>query len=183
MYSDTAGRIRDLDIYRNMTTMWVSFKGGKDSDYNDFWSHEWGKHGTCYSPSDKKCVGNENGADLQKFFTDTLFLNSKYDIYAALESADIFPSATKSYKSEDIRSALKSAFGELSIGLICKGPYISEIRLGLLGTAAGVAKNGDIYIPSSCPRYGVLYAAGAEDSRGLDLVLQEVESGFVADIQ
>ncbi|KAJ3132066.1 ribonuclease T2-like [Physocladia obscura] len=162
-YHDTAARIAESLIYDNMTANWVSYKGDKESDYNEFWGHEWAKHGTCYSLSDKKCVGNEKAADVEKFFSDALYLSSKYNVYNALENSQIIPSPTAIYKSEDIKNAITAEFGDLSIGLICKGPYLTEIRLGLIGTGGGDAKNGNIYLPSTCPRYGVVYASEHAD--------------------
>ncbi|KAI9353574.1 ribonuclease T2-like protein [Obelidium mucronatum] len=175
VYSDTANRVKNTGIYRNLTTYWVSFKGGKESDFNDFWGHEWSKHGTCYSPADRECVGNSIGADVEKFFRDTLYLQAKYNVFAALKNANIVPSKTAAYKSEDIKNALVASFGALSIGLVCKGPYLGEIRLGLLGTGGDVAKNGDVYLPSTCPRYGVMYAEEHVEHNRASLVLNSDE--------
>ncbi|KAJ3056062.1 ribonuclease T2-like [Rhizoclosmatium hyalinum] len=173
-YRDAAKRIKDSPLYKNMTDLWVSFKGGLDKDFNDFWSHEFAKHGTCYSPADPKCVGSTYGADVERFFHDTLVITDKYNIHAALRDSGIVPSKTAGYKSEDIQKAIVAAFGDLSVGLVCKGPYLAEIRLGLIGVGGGqVAKNGDVYLPSTCPRYGVMYALEHPDHPAVGLVENE----------
>ncbi|RKO86462.1 ribonuclease T2-like protein, partial [Blyttiomyces helicus] len=52
-YTDVAQRVQSFDnnLYQQLLSSWVSFKGSDTDSYNTFWSHEWQRHGTCFSPA------------------------------------------------------------------------------------------------------------------------------------
>ncbi|KAJ3332978.1 ribonuclease T2-like [Blyttiomyces sp. JEL0837] len=117
------------------------------------------------SLSDLVCLKDgKKGDDVVKFFNDTLELHGRFDIFDSLYSKDIIPSNIASYKEADIRAALAETFGpKMPVGLRCQGPYLSEIRIGLRGSAkdlAVVADSESFYLPSNCPRYGIVYVEG-----------------------
>ncbi|KAI9335361.1 ribonuclease T2 [Zopfochytrium polystomum] len=144
-YTDTQSRIQSSSIYSDMLTYWISSSG----DYNTFWNHEWGKHGTCYSPADTSCTGTSKGADLVQFFSDALALRAKFDLYAPLAAAGITPGG--SYSATKIRSAITAAYPGIAVGLQCTSGVLTEARLSLLGVGGGaVAKAASFSESDTC---------------------------------
>ncbi|KAG0216488.1 ribonuclease T2-like [Mortierella sp. GBA30] len=74
-----------------MMLYWSSYNPTpQQPDNNDFWNHEWNKHGTCLTTLGPDC-GFKGDRDLYSYFNTTLALRKKYDIYAALKKAGITP--------------------------------------------------------------------------------------------
>ncbi|KAF9301665.1 ribonuclease T2-like [Mortierella antarctica] len=87
-----------------MYKYWPSYKPNvRDPDFNDFWSQEWGKHGTCVSTLDPKCMGEDMA--VYSYFDTGLRLRKEYDIYAALAAHNIMPGNT--YPVDDMISAIE----------------------------------------------------------------------------
>ncbi|KAJ3417583.1 ribonuclease T2-like [Chytridiales sp. JEL 0842] len=147
---------------------------------------EWTIHGlwpdTCDGYQVSECDRKRLYNDTKKKIADTNIMQNmtRYcsnectdNVYDALKRANIVPSETAMYSSENIKKAIVTAFGPLSIGLRCKGHLLSEIRLALVGSAAGVAVNGNLYLPGNCPRYGITYQPGHQHFK--KLVKQDVD--------
>jgi ribonuclease T2 len=89
--SDVESRLEQTDIYNDMMKYWPSYKPTpQHPNYNDFWSHEWNKHGTCVTTLEPRC-GYKDDKDLYAYFNTTLALRKQYNIYNALRKADITP--------------------------------------------------------------------------------------------
>lgn len=70
----------------------------KSKKNEDFWKHEWSKHGAC------------SGLTQRHYFQASLELYNKYDIAAALRDAGIFPD-DRHYPIANITSALTALLG------------------------------------------------------------------------
>lgn len=75
----------------------------KNARKDDFWRHEWTKHGTCAMQLEP--MNNE-----LKYFSKGLELNNKYDIVGYLSKANIVPG--KGYSGKEIVQKLTSALGK-----------------------------------------------------------------------
>ncbi|KAG0016204.1 ribonuclease T2-like, partial [Podila clonocystis] len=90
-HDDVEDRLEQTDIYGDMKKYWPSYKPTpQHPDYNDFWTHEWNKHGTCVTTLDPRC-GYGGDQDLYAYFNTTLALRKRYNIYDALKKAGITP--------------------------------------------------------------------------------------------
>jgi len=112
------------DFLNEMNQDWPSFK--PDSD--QFWEHEWSKHGTC-------CAHVANLSTQQGYFKTTLDLRRGHAILPGLARAGITPSDIKQYKAADIIEVLKPV-GEghrPTIGCIQKDrvQYLNEVAFCL----------------------------------------------------
>ncbi|KAG0614693.1 hypothetical protein M758_6G196200 [Ceratodon purpureus] len=69
------------DVVDNLNKNWgtLACKRGMSGDNEDFWDHEWAKHGTC------------SGFTQHQYFEASLNLYNDYDITAALAEAGIVP--------------------------------------------------------------------------------------------
>ncbi|KAL6759200.1 ribonuclease T2-like protein [Haematococcus lacustris] len=88
------------DLEPELDDEWPSFM---DSSTNqNFWAHEWNKHGTC---------SLAQLPDEHAFFKTVLKLHWKYDLKAAFASAGIRPSTTKTYPKQALLDAIQDSFG------------------------------------------------------------------------
>jgi ribonuclease T2 len=78
----------------DMQKYWPSLKGAND----EFWAHEWTKHGTCAAFADETA-----------FFKETLALRSKYSFFTALTVAGMSPGNT--YSATQLQTAIKNHNG------------------------------------------------------------------------
>merc|ERR1711916_152375 len=84
-----------------MDVVWKSL--WPDSNGNEqFWSHEWGKHGTC--ASELYSLNSQ-----YKFFAGALGVKYNTPVLDTLTSAGIYPSNDDTYTLDDIKGALTSA--------------------------------------------------------------------------
>lgn len=104
-------------ISSDMNKFWPSFRGSND----DFWSHEWTKHGTCASSS-PYLKGELN------FFSNTLKARASFDIYDALTKGGLQTGTRVSLS--DVHSALRQAFGHDGV-VGCTGGALDSISLCL----------------------------------------------------
>ncbi|KAG0053853.1 ribonuclease T2-like [Gryganskiella cystojenkinii] len=130
IYKDVETRIQKQsggdDLLKEMNTYWSSYRG----DNNQFWSHEWSKHGTCLSTLRPTCPafassGGDGGdnKDVFQYFTKTLELRSKYDLYKALAAKGILPGSTPDVK--DMHAAIYDAF-KFNAEINCRQGVLSE---------------------------------------------------------
>ncbi|KAJ3036501.1 ribonuclease T2-like [Rhizophlyctis rosea] len=153
-WTDVATRVSSTNsaLYSNMNTYWVSYTG----DNNAFWSHEWQKHGTCWSPASASCVSGY-GADVDKYFQDGLNLRSQYDVKAALTAAGMSPG--HAYSLSQYRSAITAKWPNIKANFICSNNSLYEIRLAVWATPTGGVPGPSTYGSDACPSTGVWYEA------------------------
>ncbi|KAG0364073.1 ribonuclease T2-like [Gamsiella multidivaricata] len=139
VYTDVATRLQnypnaDANFENNMNTYWSSYTG----DNNEFWSHEWSKHGTCVSTLNPSCIANYvQDEDVYNYFSKALALRQQYDLYAALANAGIYPGSTPNVA--DMHTAIHNAFG-VDAEINCSSGSLSEIWLYFN------VENGDQYV-------------------------------------
>lgn len=150
------------DLQQSLNLRW----NGLYNDLNSFLTHEWSKHGTCWTPALEKNTmaavptdikplidqglldynsGNMGASDFMKV---GLALANKYNLFNAFTKIGIVPSATAVYDQTKIAEAVKQSFGVENYELICtKSPtsgrsQIAEFRLCLSLS----------YNPIDCPK-------------------------------
>jgi ribonuclease T2 len=154
------------DTLSYMKTYWKDYQGQDEQ----FWEHEWGKHGTCISTIDPSCYTDyQPTEEAVDFFKKTVELFKTLPSYQWLSEAGITPSASATYSSADIQSALKAKHGkEVTIG--CKNGALDEIwyHYNVQGSIIGgnfVAADPD-GTKSTCPDTGVKYLPKSGGSSG-----------------
>ena len=90
------------DLLAEMDKLWPSFNPSSSND--KFWSHEWGKHGTC--AADDPAIGSMYG-----YFYHGLGLRNKFSPASVLANKGIKPDDNYYYYESDVLSALKSGLG------------------------------------------------------------------------
>ncbi|KAG2171926.1 hypothetical protein INT43_001402 [Umbelopsis isabellina] len=125
-------------LHSDMLTYWPS----DAESNNDFWSHEWDKHGTCVSTYAPTCYGSSytKYEDVIDYFTKVLELRAQYDLYSALADANITPGG--SYSVSDMQDAIQSAFG-VTAKIDCSSGTLSDIEINF------VVKGTTTYIPQN----------------------------------
>ncbi|GLC48244.1 hypothetical protein PLESTB_000074700 [Pleodorina starrii] len=101
------------DLMDELESEWPSTM---DSDEN-FWEHEWSKHGTCsvgIFPTE------------HSYFSNVLKLHRRYDLAAALRKADIVPDKHKVYRAKDLADAIHDEYGVRPV-VHCYDKELSEI--------------------------------------------------------
>eukprot|EP00938_MAST-03A_sp_MAST-3A-sp1_P004185 g4185.t1 len=101
------------DLLSRMETNWASYTGQNQQ----FWSHEWSKHGTCSIPF----LGTQHD-----YFSNALDARVQTALLTMLSRSNIVPDSTKTYTSADISNAVGHA-----PALGCKGSKLSEIAVCL----------------------------------------------------
>eukprot|EP01087_Luapelamoeba_hula_P008994 TRINITY_DN228_c0_g1_i1.p1 TRINITY_DN228_c0_g1~~TRINITY_DN228_c0_g1_i1.p1 ORF type:complete len:246 (-),score=28.04 TRINITY_DN228_c0_g1_i1:199-936(-) len=143
-----------------LNSYWTNYLTGDSAD--SFWSHEWSKHGTCAA-----ALLPYMNTEL-KFFSLALQSRAKFDLTGALSNAGITPSNSNTYTADQVKSAIRSAYGITPI-LGCD--YSSRIGSDLL-TEIGFCLNKSTLAPYECS--AAIYSQGLEkrcDSNGF-LILQ-----------
>ena len=142
-------------IMEDMKEYWPSLEG---SGNEGFWSHEWGKHGTCAE------VSSSSGSKQLDYFSLALNWLKKTNVSVALEKAGIVPGA--SYDASAIQDALYTANGVKGL-LGCKsGNSLDSVSFCLDPTASrlvdcdeSVAQGGGSV--SSCRSSSKIYFSDA----------------------
>ncbi|RDL39626.1 uncharacterized protein BP5553_03966 [Venustampulla echinocandica] len=145
------------DLLSYMDTHWVDING----DNEQFWEHEWAKHGTCISTLDPNCYTSYTPTqEVPDFFQKTIDLFTTLDSYTALKNAGIVPSTSATYTSAKIQSALETAFGH-PVTIRCQSKALNEIWYSFY--VQGSVQTGN-FVPtapvgttSNCPSSGVKY--------------------------
>eukprot|EP00656_Telonema_subtile_P032746 TRINITY_DN35_c0_g3_i1.p1 TRINITY_DN35_c0_g3~~TRINITY_DN35_c0_g3_i1.p1 ORF type:complete len:351 (+),score=52.33 TRINITY_DN35_c0_g3_i1:177-1229(+) len=100
----------------DMKAHWPSYTGKNDQ----FWGHEWSKHGTC-------CDKTQGLSDQASFFAGALKLRDQAGFLAALTKAGLTPGGTYSYSN--MSDAIKAANGVAPL-MGCKtGNTLSEVGM------------------------------------------------------
>lgn len=142
-----------------MKTYWTS---NVDSEEN-FWKHEWDKHGTCISTLDPDCYTDYKPTEeVPDYFSKAVDLFKSLPTYDWLKAAGIPPSESQTYSLSEIQSALSAKHGA-SVYLGCTDDgsldevwYFFNVR-GSLQTGEFVSTEA-VGATSSCPDTGVKYA-------------------------
>ncbi|XP_054160224.1 ribonuclease DdI-like [Oppia nitens] len=94
---------------------WPTLK--ENGKHEDFWKHEWTKHGTCAMNSDK-LKGHFN------YFNHTLHLYDSFPLQSWLQSSNIKASNTTTYSLINIHNAVESRLGaKVELECLSKKPY------------------------------------------------------------
>ncbi|KAJ3172873.1 ribonuclease T2-like [Irineochytrium annulatum] len=130
------------DLLADLYTYWQ----GADGSYEWFWSHEWTKHATCFSPLQPKCFGKHYTPylDVVTFFKKALALRNRFNLFHIFSKHAITPSTTRSYTRDDFNNAITAEIGKATGGIQCvqnstkADPYnayfVSEVWVYLLST-------------------------------------------------
>lgn len=89
------------DLLPKLERQWPTLESGQENA--EFWKHEWDKHGTC--STNIPFLNSEH-----KYFTTTLSLNVKYDLYSILKQSGIVPSDDATYQVKEIQGAFFDFF-------------------------------------------------------------------------
>ncbi|KAJ3158101.1 ribonuclease T2-like [Geranomyces michiganensis] len=147
-YNDIAGPLRryDPNLYSTMNDLWVSYNG----DNNDFWMHEWSKHGTCWSPAAKSCFPNyKTGQDLAAYFGWVVALRNQFELGSALDAAGITTGG--SYSKTEIIAAIKDAYPDIQVALFCKSGWLTEAYISVYATPKGGVAGAPVGSQGTCP--------------------------------
>jgi len=145
------------DLVSYMNQYWVDVNGANDQ----FWQHEWGKHGTCISTLATSCYSSYTAKqEAVDFFQKTVDLFKALPSYTWLANAGIVPSSSKTYTAAQIQAALKAGFGA-SVTIGCSSGALNEIWYSYYVT--GSVQSGT-FVPtnpvgttSSCSSSGIKY--------------------------
>lgn len=145
------------DLLQFMDEFWVDINGKNEQ----FWSHEWNKHGTCMSTIAPDCLpeGSKTGLDAASYFQLAADAFKSLPTYEFLASAGIEPDETKTHTLEDLTSAIKEAHGFVP-ALDCKKGALNAISyyFNLQGTVTnGSLVAFDAPKAGSCPKNGIKY--------------------------
>ncbi|KXG49309.1 uncharacterized protein PGRI_031790 [Penicillium griseofulvum] len=158
-YTNITAILQDQDrgeLVDYMDKYWVDIKG----DNEDFWSHEWSKHGTCINTIEPSCYSDYTAQqEVGDFFQKTVDLFKKLDTHKALAAAGITPSTSKTYTLADIQAALTELHGaEVYLG--CQSGELNQAWYfyNVKGNAIdGTYKAVDTLTKSGCPKTGIKY--------------------------
>ncbi|KAI9330562.1 ribonuclease T2-like protein [Zopfochytrium polystomum] len=134
VYNDLETRIKDLEDETLLSKMYKYWLSG-NKDYNWFWSHEWTKHATCFSPIDPKCYGADytTKVDIKDYFSISVKLMEHFNLYKIFADAGVVPSYTTTYYRANFSNALTAATGYRG-GIQCvkdakSNYYVSEVYI------------------------------------------------------
>ncbi|KIK04439.1 hypothetical protein K443DRAFT_647441 [Laccaria amethystina LaAM-08-1] len=146
------------DTLAFMQTYWVDING----DNENFWEHEWSKHGTCMSTLEPVCLpsGSPTGLEAVLFFQTVVRLFQSLPTYTWLANAGITPSTSATHTLSTLTSALKTASGGFTPALDCTSGALNGISwyFNLEGSVIDgtfVAINAPV--AGSCPSSGIKY--------------------------
>ncbi|KAJ5948334.1 Ribonuclease T2 [Penicillium verhagenii] len=145
------------DLLSYMQTYWVNDDGSNE----EFWEHEWSKHGTCINTIKPSCYTNYSPQEeVGEFFQKVVDLFKGLDTYQALSSAGITPDDSKTYELSDIQAALSKLHGGSAPYVGCEDGALNQMYYFF--NVAGNAIDGQYYPTaplekSNCPSSGVKY--------------------------
>lgn len=141
-----------------MEKYWKDYQGNDE----DFWEHEFGKHGTCMSTLEPSCYDNYTpGKEASDFFKRTVRLFKTLPSYEWLAEAGIVPSTTARYTLAAIQAALKAKFGHNAIVNCNRNQELDELWYHF--NVRGSIQFGEfvpvdpVGSPSTCPATGIKY--------------------------
>ncbi|OTB20073.1 hypothetical protein K445DRAFT_313882 [Daldinia sp. EC12] len=147
------------DLLSYMETFWLP----NDSTGEEFWEHEWGKHGTCVSTLNPSCFTDYKATDeVPYYFNTTVSLFKSLPTYKWLADAGITPSSSKTYKLSDIQAALSKNHNGETVYVSCSGNAIEQVYYyfnvrGSVATGEFVPASPDNGDDGGCPSTGVKY--------------------------
>jgi ribonuclease T2 len=141
-----------------METYWKSDNGNDEN----FWEHEWNKHGTCINTLNPPCYTNYTPQEeVVDYFQKTVDLFKSLNTYKTLAAAGIVPSRSKKYTSAQIQAALKKSTGGHAVTIGCKSGELNEVWYHF--NVRGSVQTGN-FVPadpdgtkSTCPKTGIKY--------------------------
>ncbi|KAG0144446.1 hypothetical protein CROQUDRAFT_724007 [Cronartium quercuum f. sp. fusiforme G11] len=136
----------------------------KDQRGNDeqFWQHEWNKHGTCISTLQPKCFGPNYvpQSEVVAFFNRTVNLFTGLPTYEWLKESGIIPSVSQTYTLKQLQDVANKHFGQDAIWN-CRGHSLNEVWWH--HNTVGTTIDGK-FVPakpvgplSTCPQSGIQY--------------------------
>ncbi|KAH8099754.1 ribonuclease T2 [Cristinia sonorae] len=142
------------DTLSFMKEFWVDINGQNEQ----FWEHEWSKHGTCYSTLETSCLpsGSPRGAEAVAFFNTVVKLFKSLPTYQFLADAGITPSTSKTFSLSTLTDALKSATG-VTPALDCSSGAINQISWYF--NLKGSLLDGE-FVPIDAPKKGSCASSG-----------------------
>ncbi|KAJ8474553.1 hypothetical protein ONZ45_g15916 [Pleurotus djamor] len=143
------------DTLSFMRTNWVDINGNNEQ----FWAHEWGKHGTCMSTLETRCLasGSRRGAEATAFFQTVVKLFKTLPTYDFLASQGITPTTSKTFTLSALTSALKTASGGFTPALDCSSGTLNQISwyFNLRGSIID-----GTFVPINAPKAGSCPSSG-----------------------
>ncbi|KAI8067463.1 ribonuclease T2-like protein [Gongronella butleri] len=107
-------------LMHDMNNMWPNSQGNVDN----FWSHEWNKHGTCMDTFKPSCYKNKDPIEgMINFFNATVQIYEKYDLYKVLKRHGVVPG--RKYNTKKVQEIIKHEFGMMP-DLQCKNDKLTE---------------------------------------------------------
>lgn len=141
-----------------METFWKDQAG----DDEDFWEHEFNKHGTCMSTLETACYPDyAPGQEVVDYFKRTVSLFKTLPSYKWLEDAGIVPSETATYTLKQIQAAISAHHGHDVIANCNKNGELNELWYHY--NVRGSVQTGEfvpvatVGSPSTCPAEGIKY--------------------------
>ncbi|MCJ1365954.1 ribonuclease T2-like [Acarospora aff. strigata] len=170
--TDILNSFGKTDLLNYMNTYWKDYQGNDEQ----FWKHEWDKHGTCISTLRTQCyTGYTAKEEVVDYFQKAVDLFKGLNSYQYLAAAGILPSSSKTYTSAEIQAALTAPRGHpVTIG--CRNGELDEIWYhynvaGSVQTGEFVAADPD-GTKSTCPATGIKYLPkGATSPSGTSTTL------------
>ncbi|KAI0828417.1 ribonuclease T2-like protein [Hypoxylon sp. FL0890] len=157
--SDILKSFGDDDLLSYMETYWLP----NDSTGEEFWEHEWGKHGTCVSTLEPKCFTDyQPTEEVPYYFNTTVSLFKTLPTYKWLADAGITPSSSQTYELSDIQAALSKNHGGKTVYIGCSGSAIDQVyyyfnTYGSVANGQFVPAESDNTDDGGCPSSGVQY--------------------------
>ncbi|KAG7099665.1 hypothetical protein E1B28_001490 [Marasmius oreades] len=146
------------DTLAFMQQFWIDINGLNEQ----FWEHEWAKHGTCMSTLIPHCLpsGSPSGAEAVAYFQTVVKLFKSLPTYKWLADQGITPSSTATFSLSQITNALTTASGGFKPALQCEGSNLNAISWYF--NLRGSVIDGEFVpisspISSTCPSTGLHY--------------------------
>ncbi|KAF8681259.1 SNF2 family N-terminal domain [Rhizoctonia solani] len=147
-------------LLKYINQYWLNNNGTNE----EFWEHEYNKHGTCISTLEPQCFKKSSKnqfPELVTYMTKTVELFQDLPTYKWLKAKGIVPSTTTTYTLAQIQQAVAAKTGFIPTVGCNKQGYLSEmwyhyVVQGSVGTGKFIhsAPDGP---KSSCPETGIKY--------------------------
>lgn len=111
--------LNQSSLREKLSEEWPSMKFSKHNSNNDFWKHEWDKHGTC----SLELPGIKNQTT---YFTKSLELLNQYNVGKILSESGIVSGKMK-YQYDDIIGAVKDALN-VRVSLQCTKNTLNNVQ-------------------------------------------------------
>lgn len=141
----------------------------------NFWKHEWDKHGTCISTLQPDCYTDYKPTEeVPDYFQRTVDLFKSLPTYEWLKEAGVVPSTSTTYENSEIQEALSGKHGT-SVYLGC-GDDGSLSEVWYFFNVKGSVQTGDfiaaepVGVSDSCPDTGIKYLPKGSSGGGSSTV-------------